>query len=387
MIRRRIFDEEHEMFRDTVRRFLKSEVAPHAARWREQGIVDRAAWKKAGEAGLLMLYADPEYGGAGIDDLRYDQVLSEEWMRFGEGGFYVPLHNRIVGPYLYHLGTPEQKARIIPGCVSGDTILAIAMSEPGTGSDVRGMKSRAVRTDDHWVLNGTKTYISNGILSDLVVVAAKSDPDDDRAIGLFLVERGMQGFERGRKLDKIGMHAQDTAELFFDNVVVPHDNVLGDPRTGFRSLMRFLAEERLMGAIRFLAQAERAFEVTLEFVKDRQVFGQALSSFQNTRFQMASLRTELDMAQAFVDHCVLEALDGKLTAELAAEVKLATSEIQGRVVDQCVQLHGGAGYLTEYEIARLYTDARVSRIFAGSSEIMREIIGRSLGLAAQKRES
>ncbi|MEL7029691.1 MAG: acyl-CoA dehydrogenase family protein, partial [Pseudomonadota bacterium] len=245
-------------------------------------------------------------------------------------------------------------------------------------------KTRAIDKGDHWLLNGSKTYISNGILSDLVVVAAKSDPDNDRAIGLFLVERSMDGFERGQKLEKIGMHAQDTAELFFDDVVVPKENVLGDPATGFKALTRFLAEERLMGAVRFLAQAERAFEVTLEFVKDRRVFGQSVGAFQNTRFGMASMRTELDMAQAFVDHCVLEALEGSLSADLAAEVKLATSEIQGRVVDQCVQLHGGAGYLSEYEVARLYVDARVSRIFAGSSEIMREIIGRSIGLDPRK---
>lgn len=384
MIQRRIFETEHELFRETVRRFLKAEVAPHAERWRKEGIVDREAWKKAGDAGLLMLYADPKYGGAGIDDIRYDQVLSEEWMRYGEGGFYVPLHNRIVGPYLHHLCTEEQKDRFIPGCVSGDTILAIAMSEPGVGSDLMGMKTRASDKGDHWLLNGSKTYISNGILSDLVIVAAKSDPDNDRAIGLFLVERSMDGFERGQKLEKIGMHAQDTAELFFDDVVVPKENVLGDPATGFKALTRFLAEERLMGAVRFLAQAERAFEVTLEFVKDRRVFGQSVGAFQNTRFGMASIRTELDMAQSFVDHCVLEALEGSLSADLAAEVKLATSEIQGRVVDQCVQLHGGAGYLSEYEVARLYVDARVSRIFAGSSEIMREIIGRSIGLDPRK---
>ncbi|MDO9443208.1 MAG: acyl-CoA dehydrogenase family protein [Beijerinckiaceae bacterium] len=384
VLTRRIFEPEHEMFRDTVRRFLIAEVQPHAERWREQGIVDREAWLKAGEAGLLMLWADEKYGGAGIDDIRYDQVLTEEWMRYGEGGFYVPLHNRIVGPYLNGLGTEEQRARLLPGCVRGETILAIAMSEPSTGSDLSGMTSRAQDKGDHWLLNGAKTYISNGILSDLVIVAAKTDDDNPRSIGLFLVERGMHGFERGKKLKKMGMPAQDTAELFFNNVKVPKANVLGDPARGLQSLMHFLAEERLFGAIRFIALAERAFEVTLEFVQQRKMFGQTLGDYQNTRFAMASMRAELDMAQAFVDHCVEAARDKSLTPEVAAALKLTTSEIQGRVVDQCLQLHGGAGYMAEYEISRIYTDARVSRIFAGSSEVMREIIGRSLGLDGRK---
>jgi acyl-CoA dehydrogenase len=384
-LRRRLFEPEHAQFRDSVRRFLIAEVQPHAERWREQGIVDRSAWRAAGASGLLLMWADPCYGGAGVDDIRYDQVLTEEWMRHGEGGFYVPLHNRIVGPYLNGLGTPEQKDRFLPGCVRGDIILAIAMTEPQAGSDLTGMRSRAVEHDDHWVLSGSKTYISNGHLADLVVVAARTDPDNPRAIGLFLVERGMPGFTRGRRLKKIGMPAQDTAELFFDQVKVPKTNVLGDPRRGLAALMRFLAEERLFGAIRFLAMAERAFEITVPFVKERQMFGQSLGAFQNTRFVLASLRTELDLAQALVDHCVLEALDGQLSGDLAAEAKLATSEILGRVVDDCLQLHGGAGYMQEYEIARLYQDARVARIFAGSSEIMRELIGRALGLDPRKQ--
>jgi len=381
---RTIFEPEHEMFRETVRRFLEAEVQPHAERWREQGIVDREAWLKAGEAGLLMLWADEKYGGAGIDDIRYDQVLTEEWMRHGEGGFYVPLHNRIVGPYLNGLGTDEQKARFLPKCVSGETILAIAMSEPSTGSDLAGMKSRAEEKDDHWLLNGSKTYISNGILADLVIVAAKTDPENPRSVGLFLIERAMPGFERGKKLKKMGMAAQDTAELFFNDVKVPKENLLGDPAKGLRSLMHFLAEERMFGAIRFIALAERAFEITLHFVKERRMFGQTLGDYQNTRFVMASMRAELDMAQAFIDSCVLAALDKTLTPEVAASLKLTTSEIQGRVADQCLQLHGGAGFMAEYEISRIYTDARISRIFAGSSEVMREIIGRSLGLDGRK---
>jgi acyl-CoA dehydrogenase len=379
-MRRRIFNEDHDSFRETVIRFLKAEVGPHAERWREQGVVDRAAWLKAGERGLLMLWADPRYGGAGIDDLRFDQIMWEEWARFGEPGFAVSLHSRVVGPYLNELGTDEQKSRFLPKCVRGECILAIAMTEPGVGSDLAGMRTRAERRPGGWLLNGTKTYISNGILSDLVVVAANCDPADPRAIGLFLVERGMAGFERGRSLKKLGLKAQDTAELHFHDVLVPDTNVLGRPGDGLQSLMRFLPQERLMGAIRSLAYAGRALEITLEFVKERRVFGKPLGTFQNSRFKLADMATQIDLCQAFVDHCVAEHLDRCLTAELAAKAKLAASEIEGRVADECVQLHGGAGYMEEYEICRLYANARVSRIYAGSSEIMREIIGRSLGL-------
>ncbi len=383
-MRRRLLDEEHELFRGTVRRFLLQEVAPHAERWREQGIVDRTAWLKAGENGLLLLWADRKYGGAGIEDFRFDQVLSEEWFRYGDGGFAVPLHNRVVGPYLARLGTEEQRQRYLPKCITGETILAIAISEPGAGSDVSGMRARAEDEGTHWRLNGSKIYISNGILSDLVVVAARTSTENPRAIGLFIVERGMSGFERGRKLGKMGLKSQDTAELFFRDVLVPKENVLGDPHKGFYSLMQFLPEERIMSAIRSHAQASRAFEITLEFVKERELFGRKLGAFQNTRFKMADMRTQLDLHQAFIDHCVTEHLDNQLSAELAAEAKLACSESEGWIVDECVQLFGGAGYMDEYEISRLYTSSRVTRIYAGSSEVMREIIGRSLGLDERK---
>ena len=289
-----------------------------------------------------------------------------------------------MGPYINGLGTEEQKARILPKCISGESILAIAISEPGAGSDVSGIKTRAEDKGDHWVLNGAKTYISNGILADVIVVVAKTNPDNPRAVGLFLVERGMDGFERGQPLKKIGLKAQDTAELYFDDVKIPKENVLGDPERGFISLMGFLAEERIMSAIRSLAEAERAFDVTLDYVKERRLFKRSLGAFQNTRFKMADMRTELDMCQAFIDNCILEVIDGNLSAELAAEAKLCSSEIQGRIVDECLQLHGGAGYMDEYEISRLYTNARITRIYAGSSEIMREIIGRSLGLDERK---
>jgi alkylation response protein AidB-like acyl-CoA dehydrogenase len=384
MLRRRFLTHEHEDFRRSVSRYLQAEVAPHAQRWREQGIVDRSAWLKAGQQGLLMMWADEKYGGSGIDDLRFDQVMWEEWARFGEPGFAVSLHSRVVGPYLNELGTEEQRQRFLPKCVTGECILAIAMTEPGVGSDLSGMRMRAERRPGGWSLNGTKTYISNGILSDLVVVAAKCDSSDPRAVGLFLVERGMNGFERGRVLKKLGLKAQDTAELYFKDVFVPDSNVLGTPGNGLQSLFRFLPVERLTGAIRSLACASRALEITLEFVKERRVFDRPLGAFQNTRFMLADLRTQVDLCQALVDLCVADHLDGHLTPELAAEAKLAASEIEGRVVDECVQLHGGAGYMEEYEICRLYANARVSRIYAGSSEIMREIVGRSMGLDDRK---
>ncbi|CAH1664775.1 hypothetical protein CHELA20_40394 [Hyphomicrobiales bacterium] len=296
----------------------------------------------------------------------------------------IALHNDLVAPYIAKLGTEEQKDRWMPGIVNGEKILAVAMTEPSTGSDLAGMRTRAEDMGDHWLLNGAKTYISNGILSDLVVVAARTDPTSHHGLGLFVVERGMEGFERGRKLDKMGMKAQDTAELFFNDVKVPKANALGDPSKGFAYLARFLAQERLVAAIGFMATAQTAFDLTLDFVKERRAFGKPIGAFQNTRFKMASMRAELDMAQTYVDQCVLLLNEGKLAAEDASAAKLLTSELEGRVMDDCVQLHGGAGYMNEYRICRMYTDARVSRIFAGTSEIMREIVGRSLGLDERK---
>ena len=272
----------------------------------------------------------------------------------------------------------------MPGIVSGETILAVAMTEPSTGSDLAGMKTRAVESGDHWVLNGAKTYISNGILGDLIVVAARTDPDKPHGISLFLVERGMEGFERGRKLDKMGLKSQDTAELFFNDVKVPKANLIGEAGQGFKYLARMLAQERLIAAIGFMATAQTAFDLTLEYVKERRAFGKPIGAFQNTRFKMAQMRAELDMAQTYVDQCVMLLNDKKLTAEDASAAKLLTSELEGRVMDSCVQLHGGAGYMEEYRISRMYTDARISRIFAGTSEIMLEIIGRGIGLDERK---
>ena len=297
------------------------------------------------------------------------------------------LHNRLVGPYIGELGTEEQKARWLPKCISGEHILAVAITEPGAGSDVAGLRTRAEDKGDHWLLNGSKIYTSNGINADLVVVVARTEPGRSHGLSLFVVERGMEGFERGRNLKKMGLKSQDTAELFFNNVKVPKENLLGEVNRGFYHLMHFLAEERLIGSVGYLAAADAAFDITMDYIRERKAFGQPIADFQNSRFKMADMRTEIDVAQAFVDQCVLEHNDGELTADNAAKAKLFTSELEGRVMDECVQLHGGAGYMDEYPICRMYLNARVSRIYAGSSEVMREIIARSVGLDPRKKEA
>ena len=382
---RQIFTEDHDMFRDSVRSFLQNEIGPHSERWREQGIVDREAYEKAGEQGLLLMWADEQYGGAGVSDFRYEQILMEENAKYGDDGFFLWLHSRLVAPYIGTFGTEEQKQRWLPDCVSGKKILAVAMTEPDAGSDVSGIRCRAEDKGDHYLLNGSKTFISNGILADLVIVAARTSKENRHGLSLLVVERGMEGFERGDNFAKMGLKSQDTAELFFNNVKVPKENLLGEPDRGFYHLMHGLAEERLLGAVGFLANAEAAFDVTMEYIAERKLFGQSLADFQNTRFKMASMRTELDVAQAFVDQCVMMHNAGKLTPEDAAKAKLFTSEVEGRVTDECLQLHGGNGYMDEYRISRMYTTARVSRIYAGTSEIMREIIARSIGLDPRKK--
>ncbi len=377
---RNIFEEEHEMFRDAARNFMINEIQPHADDWNEQEIVDREAFLKAGAQGLLCMWADEKYGGAGVSDFRYEQILIEENAKYGDVGFFMFLHSRLVGPYIGELGTEEQKVRWLPKCVSGENVLAIAMTEPGAGSDVSAIRTKAEDKGDHYLLNGSKIYISNGILADLVIVAAKTDPNSSHGLSLLVVERGMEGFERGRNLKKMGMHSQDTAELFFNNVKVPKENLLGQANRGFYHLMHFLAEERLLSAVGSLANAEAAFAVTLEYASERTAFGRKIADFQVNRFKFADMRTEMDVAHAFVDRCVMVHNEGKLTAEDAAKAKLFATELEDRVTDHCVQLHGGAGYMDEYPVSRMYTAARVSRIYAGSSEIMREIIARSIGL-------
>lgn len=375
----RNFTEEQNLFRDSYRRFLAEEVAPKMDDWREAGIVDRSAYRAAGEQGMLMVWPDEKYGGLGDNDFRFEQIIIEEVARAGCGEFFATLHSRLVGPYLTRFGNEEQQARFLPKCVTGETILAIAMTEPGAGSDVAGMKSRAEDKGDHYLLNGSKTYISNGINADVVIVAAKLAGADSRhALVLLIVERGMEGFERGRKLKKMGLDAQDTAELFFENVKVPKENVLGEPGRGFYYLMEGLAEERLIGACGYNANARRAFDVTRDYVSERQAFGKPLADQQNTQFKMAEMDTEIDMVQAYIDMCVAEHNQGRLTAEMGAKAKLASSEVEGRMTDLGVQMHGGAGYMEEYEISRMYRDARISRIYAGSSEIMKLIIGREI---------
>ncbi len=380
------FDEEHEMFRDSVRSFMTNEVRPRSEKWHEQGIVDREAFLKAGEQGLLLMWADERYGGAGISDFRFEQILIEENCHHGDAGFFMTLHSRLVGPYIGDLGTEEQKQRWLPKCISGENILAVAITEPGAGSDVAGIRTRAEDKGDHFLLSGSKTFISNGINADLVVVVARTDPNTRHGLSLFVVERGMEGFDRGKNLKKMGMKSQDTAELFFNNVRVPKENLLGDVNRGFYHLMHFLAEERLLGACGYIANAEAAFNITMDYINERKAFGKAIAEFQNTRFKMADMRTEIDVGYAFIDRCVQEHDKATLNADDAAKAKLWTSELEARVTDECVQLHGGNGYMDEYPISRMYTNARVSRIYAGSSEILREIIARSIGLDPRKKK-
>ena len=383
-MKRLIFEEDHEMFRDSVRRFMQAEIGPQVERWREAGICDKDAFHKAGEQGLLCMWVDEQYGGLGMEDFRFEQIVIEETMRHGDLGFFITLHSRLVGPYIGHLGSEALKERLLPKCISGETILGIAMTEPGAGSDLAGIKSRAVRDGDDWIINGSKTYISNGINGGAFVVAARTVPDKPHGIGLFVVEEDMEGFSRGRNLAKMGLKSQDTAELFFENVRVPAENVLGDPQKGFYSLMRFLAEERLISACQAVAHGQIAFDLTMDYILERKAFGKPIGAFQNSRFKMAEMRTALDVTQTFIDQLVMMHNAGELSADLAAEAKYYATEVEARVMDECVQLHGGAGYMSEYRISHMFTDARVSRIYAGSTEIMKEIIARSIGLDERK---
>lgn len=373
----RDFTEEQNMFRDAYRKFLAAEIVPHMEDWREAGIVDRSAFEKAGEQGLLMVWPDEKYGGVGDNDFRFEQVIIEETAFARVGDWYNTLHSRLVGPYLTRFGNEEQWDRFLPACVSGECVLAIAMTEPDAGSDLAGMRSTAVEHDDYWLLNGSKVFISNGINADLVIVAAKTDPDNNpHAMTLFLVERGMEGFERGANLKKLGLKAQDTSELFFNDVKVPKANVLGEPGKGFYYLMEGLAEERLIGACGYLSAAQVSFDLTANYVKERKAFGKPLSAFQNTQFKLAELRAELDIAQTYVDQCVRAQNAGQLSPVDAAKAKLTCSELQVRAADIGVQLHGGNGYMDEYPISRQYSDAKISTIYAGTSEVMKIIISR-----------
>jgi alkylation response protein AidB-like acyl-CoA dehydrogenase len=380
---RTLFEDEHELFRASVRSFIAAEVTPHAEKWEAEGIVDRELFTKAGQHGFLGMSVPEALGGGGVEDFRYNVVIHEEVQRgnVNAAGLGWTLHNDICLPYFTSLCTEEQAARWLPGICSGELITAVAMTEPGMGSDLASMATTAVRDHDDYIVNGSKTFITNGINADLVVTAVKTDPTErHRGISLLVLERGMPGFERGRNLDKIGLHAQDTAELFFSDVRVPVANRLGDEGTGFLSLVTKLPQERLSLAVGAVAAAQHALELTLEYVKERTAFGQPIGSFQNTRFKLAEVATEVDIAQTYVDRCVLGLNDGTLTAEEAAKAKWWCTELNKRVVDTCLQLFGGYGYMSEYPIARAYIDARITTIFGGTTEIMKEIIGRSLGL-------
>ena len=380
VIERTIFNSEHRMFRESARRFLEHEVVPHHSRWEEQGYVDREVWKKAGETGLLCSSMPEQYGGAGVDRL-YSVVLMEEIARVNATGLGFGLHSEIVAPYLLRYGTEAQKSTWLPRMATGETIGAIAMSEPAAGSDLQGIKTTAVRQGDHYVLNGSKTFITNGWHADLVVVVAKTDPTQGaKGTSLLLVERGMRGFEKGRRLHKIGLKAQDTSELFFDDVQVPAENLLGREGQGFGYLMQELPWERLQIAISAIASAQAAIDWTVAYVKDRRVFGSTVASFQNTRFKLAEMQTEVQVGQVFVDRCLELLAADALDTATASMAKQWCSDVQCKVIDECLQLHGGYGYMWEYPIARAFADARVQRIYGGTNEIMKEVVARSMGL-------
>ncbi|MGB2810389.1 MAG: acyl-CoA dehydrogenase family protein [Mycobacterium sp.] len=378
---RTLFEPEHELFRESYRAFLDKHVAPNHEQWEKDKIVDRGVWLEAGKQGFLSMAVPEEYGGGGNPDFRYNTIVCEETVAGRFSGLGFSLHNDVVAPYLLELTTREQKERWLPQFSTGEMITAIAMTEPGTGSDLQGIKTRAVREGDHYVLNGSKTFITNGINADLIIVVAQTNPEKGaQGFSLLAVERGMEGFERGRHLDKVGMDAQDTAELSFTDVQVPVENRLGEEGMGFIYLMQNLPQERISIAIMAAAAMESVLEETIAYVSERKAFGKPIGSFQNSRFLLAELSTEATAVRIMVDEFIRLHLDGKLTAEQAAMAKWWTTEAQVRLVDRCLQLHGGYGYMREYSVAKAFLDARVQTIYGGTTEIMKEIIGRSLGL-------
>jgi alkylation response protein AidB-like acyl-CoA dehydrogenase len=378
MIPRTLFSDEHEIFRATVGRLLDEECVPHHESWEEQGHIDRAAWLKAGEQGLLCPTVPEEYGGLGTDFL-YNVVVDEEIARRGLSGIGWGLHSDIVAPYIVNYGSAEMKRRFLPKMISGEMIGAIAMTEPGAGSDLQGVKTTAVRDGDHYVINGSKTFITNGFLSDLVIVVAKTDPAGGaKGTSLILVEAGTPGFSKGRKLKKVGMKAQDTSELFFEDVRVPCANLIGEEGMGFVYLMQELPQERLTVGISAVAGAEAILAQTVAYVKERKAFGKPVAAFQNTQFKLAEMDSELTAMRVFIDRCIELHLQGKLDVPTVAKSKLLSTDLQCRIIDECVQLHGGYGYMWEYPVARAWADARVQRIYAGTNEVMKVIISRAL---------
>ena len=388
MIDRTLFNTDHEAFRDSFRRFVEKEITPLHDSWEDQGYVDREVWRAAGANGFLCMTMPEEYGGAGADRL-YSVAQMEEIARAGVSGIGFGLHSEIVAPYVLHYGTEAQKKHYLPLLATGEMVGAIAMSEPAAGSDLQGVKTTAIKSADgsHYVLNGSKTFITNGWHADLVIVVAKTDPAAGaKGTSLFLVERGMEGFSKGKRLKKLGMKAQDTSELFFDNVKVPAENLLGGAAfegRGFICLMEQLPWERLQIAIGAVASAQAAIDWTVEYVKDRKVFGQAVASYQNTRYTLAELQTEVQVARVFVDKCCELVCENRLDTATASMAKYWCSDLQCKVMDECLQLHGGYGYMWEYPITRAYADARVQRIYGGTNEIMKEVISRSMGLGGR----
>jgi alkylation response protein AidB-like acyl-CoA dehydrogenase len=381
-MRRSLYEADHDDFRSSVRAFLDKNVAPFHDDWEKAGIVPREVWTGAGGQGFLGIDMDEQYGGGGVRDFRYNAVLDEELTRIGATGVGFALHNDVVGPYLRDLATEEQKARWLPRFCTGELITAIAMTEPGTGSDLQGITTTARRDGDSWVLNGSKTFITNGINADLVIVVARTNPDvpASRGTSLLVVERDMPGFTRGRNLAKVGLKAQDTAELFFADVRVPAANLLGTEDGGFGHLMMNLPQERLSIAVTAVAAAETVLAQTVQYVTSRTAFGTTIGSFQNTRFVLAELQTEVTIARTFLDECLRQLGSGDLTPTDAAMAKYWTTELQNKVADRCLQLHGGYGYMDEYPVSKAWRDARVQSIYGGTNEIMREIVGRSMGL-------
>lgn len=379
-MQKQILEEEHIMFQEAAKAFVDKEIAPYHDQWEKAGIVPRDLWLKAGEQGLLCMDIPEEYGGLGLKDFRYNCIVTEELIRVGASGPGFALQNDVVSPYIINLASEEQKTRWMPGMVTGEIVTAIAMTEPNTGSDLQAVKTTAIKDGDHYIVNGQKTFITNGIMSNLVIVVAKTDPSQKASgTSLIVIEEGMEGFSRGKNLEKIGLKAQDTAELFFDNVRVPVENLLGEEGHGFYYLMQNLPQERLSIAAGAIAAAETCLDLTIQYCKDRTAFGRPIGKFQNSRFKLAEMKTENIIGRTFVDQCILELNENKLTVEKAAMAKWWTTEMQCKMIDQCLQLHGGYGFMSEFPIAKAYTDSRVQKIFGGTNEIMKEIIGRAMG--------
>jgi acyl-CoA dehydrogenase len=380
-VERNIFTEEHALFRSAFEKFVGREVTPHQERWREAGIVDREVWRKAGEAGFLCPWLEEEYGGPGADFI-FSVIVIEELAKVYESGFAMSLHSDIIVPYIHEFGSEEQKKKWLPKCASGEVVTSIAMTEPGTGSDLAAVTTTAVRDGDEWVLNGAKTFISNGILTDLCIVVAKTGGSDDphRAISLFLVEADRPGFIKGKKLAKMGMASQDTAELAFEDCRIPADNLLGEEGQGFFMLMRKLQQERLVVAIAAQASAAQVLKDTIAYTQERKAFGRPISKFQNTSFKLVDCATKVEVGQAFLDRLVSEHVGGAHLIKECSMAKLWQTEMLGEVVDTCLQFYGGYGYMLEYPVARAYMDARVQKIYAGTNEIMRVIVAKQMRL-------